>query len=45
MMQAGIDLLPEWAARLHGFIRPEIGKPVLRLGALGVGRLMQWALH
>jgi uncharacterized protein (DUF2236 family) len=45
MMQAGIDLMPRWAARLHGFDLPAGAKPAVRLGALGVGRLMRWALR
>ncbi|WP_413071704.1 oxygenase MpaB family protein [Sphingomonas sp. 1P08PE] len=45
MMQAGIDLMPRWAARLHGLDVPAAGKPAIRLGALGVGRLMRWALR
>ncbi len=44
MMQAGIDLMPRWAAQLHGLDVPAAGKPAVRLGALGVGHLMRWAL-
>lgn len=45
MMQAGIDLLPDWAAGMHGLSLPAIGKPALRLSVLGVGQVMKWALH
>lgn len=45
MMQAGVDLMPRWAARMHGLDVPVMGKPALRIGALGVGRLMRWALR
>ncbi|KQU47527.1 histidine kinase [Sphingomonas sp. Leaf339] len=45
MMQAGVDLMPRWAATLHGLDVPVAGKPAIRLGAMGVGRLMRWALR
>lgn len=45
MMQAGVDLMPRWAARMHGFDLPAAGRPAIRLGAQGVGRLMRWALR
>ncbi|MDP1028090.1 oxygenase MpaB family protein [Sphingomonas sp. KR1UV-12] len=45
MMQAGIELMPRWAARLHGLDLPAAGRPAIRLGALGVGHLMRWALR
>lgn len=45
MMQAGVDLLPGWAARMHGLALPPPARPAIRLGALGVGGLMRWALR
>jgi uncharacterized protein (DUF2236 family) len=42
-MQAGIDLLPAWARRLHGLPAPVIGRPLLRAGTLGVARTLRWA--
>lgn len=45
MMQAGIDLLPDWAARMHGLSLPMTSRPAIRLGALGVGGVMRWALR
>ncbi len=45
MMQAGIELMPRWAMDMHGFGVPAAGRPAIRLGALGVGRLMRWALR
>ncbi len=45
MMQAGIDLVPRWAARLHGFDLPLARRPAVRLGAHGVGQVLRWALR
>lgn len=45
MMRAGIELLPRWAARLHGLATPTGVRPAVRLGATGVARLMRWALR
>lgn len=45
MMQAGVELLPGWAARMHGLSLPGATRPAIRLGALGVGGLMRWALR
>ncbi len=41
-MQAGVDLLPEWAGRLHGLSNPALGRPLVRAGALGVARTLRW---
>ncbi len=41
--QAGIDLLPEWARRMHGLPNPVLGRPLLRAGTLGVARTLRWA--
>ncbi len=41
--QAGIDLLPDWARRLHGLQNPVLGRPLLRAGTLGVARTLRWA--
>ena len=42
-MQAGVDLLPEWARRMHGLSNPALGRPLLRAGTFGVARTLQWA--
>ena len=42
-MQAGVDLLPEWARRMHGLHAPLISRPIVRAGALGVARTLRWA--
>jgi uncharacterized protein (DUF2236 family) len=44
MMEGGIDLLPPWAARLHGLERPGGARPAIRAGMAGVGSLLRWAL-
>ena len=42
-MQAGVDLLPGWARRMHGLSNPALGRPLLRAGTLGVARTLRWA--
>lgn len=44
VLTAGVDLLPDWAARMHDLSVPRIGRPVLRAGTKGVGALVRWAL-
>ncbi len=44
MLDAGIDLLPPWAAALHGLDRPRYRKPFVRAGGGGVGLVLRWAL-
>jgi len=44
MLRAGVDLLPEWARRMHGLRLPFPGAPAVRAGALGVGGVLRWAL-
>lgn len=40
MMQAGIDLLPEWARHMHGLPAPG---PLTRMGMMGVAGTLRWA--
>jgi uncharacterized protein (DUF2236 family) len=40
-MQAGIDLLPHWARRMHGLQRPI--SPLVRAGTTGIARTLRWA--
>lgn len=42
-MQAAIDLLPEWARRMHRLHNPMLGAPLVRAGTLGVARTLRWA--
>lgn len=45
LMEGGIDLLPDWAARMHGLGRPPIGRPAVRAGVAGIGSVLRWALR
>ncbi len=40
-MQSGVDLLPDWAQRMHGLRAPLA--PLVRAGTLGVARTLRWA--
>lgn len=45
LMQGGIDLLPDWAARMHGFATLPMRRPAVRAGMAGVGSVLRWALR
>jgi uncharacterized protein (DUF2236 family) len=44
-MQAGVDLLPAWAARLHGLHNPVLRRPIIRAGTTGLARTLRWAFE
>lgn len=44
LMDSGIDLLPRWAAAMHGLTVPGGKSASLRVGALGLGGVLRWAL-
>jgi len=44
-MQAGVDLLPDWARRMHGLHNPALGRPLVRAGTLGIARTLRWAFE
>ncbi len=44
VVPAGIDLLPDWAAALHGRRRSALHRPAVRLGARGMSNVLRWAL-
>lgn len=44
-MQAGVDLLPGWARRMHGLHNPVVGRPLLRAGTLGVAQTLRWVFR
>jgi uncharacterized protein (DUF2236 family) len=44
-MQAGIDLLPDWARRMHGLSNPPLSRPLVRAGTRGVARALRWAFE
>jgi uncharacterized protein (DUF2236 family) len=42
---AAQDLLPPWAAKLHGFYLPISRRPAVRLGVRGMGGVLRWGLQ
>jgi uncharacterized protein (DUF2236 family) len=44
LIEAGVDLLPDWARRMHGLSGAGMRTPLLRLGAGGMGAVLRWAL-
>lgn len=42
-MQAGVDLLPAWARRMHGLATPTLSRPLVRAGTLGLAQTLRWA--
>lgn len=43
--QAGIDLLPPWARRMHGLSDPVLLRPLVRAGAFGIAETLRWAFR
>ncbi len=44
-LRAGVDLLPDWARRMHGLARRGPERHALRAGALGIARTLRWAFE
>jgi uncharacterized protein (DUF2236 family) len=44
-MQASIDLLPEWARRMHGLATPPFSRPFVRAGLFGIAQTLRWAFE
>ena len=42
-MQAGVDMLPPWARRMHGLPAPALAQPLVRAGTMGIARTLRWA--
>lgn len=42
---AAIDMLPNWAAAMHGLHVAAPRKPAVRIGALAVGSMLRWAMR
>ena len=42
---AAVDLLPEWARRMHGLDGPGAARPLVRLGTAGLARTLRWAFR
>ncbi|MET0308883.1 MAG: oxygenase MpaB family protein [Sphingomonas sp.] len=43
--QAAVDLLPDWARRLHGLPAPGVAIPAIRAGTHGIARTLRWAFR
>lgn len=43
LMQAAVDLMPEWAKRLHGRRISLPSQPIVRAGAFAMARTLNWA--
>lgn len=41
---AAVDLLPDWAAAMHGRVPAGLSRPAIRAGAGGLSRVLRWAL-
>lgn len=41
--QAAVDLLPDWARRMHGLPAPRLTRPLVRAGTFGIARTLRWA--
>jgi uncharacterized protein (DUF2236 family) len=41
--QAAVDLLPDWARRMHGLSGPGLATPAVRGGTVGIAKTMRWA--
>jgi uncharacterized protein (DUF2236 family) len=42
-MSAAVDLLPDWARRMHGLSNPAPLAPLVRAGTFGIARTLRWA--
>jgi uncharacterized protein (DUF2236 family) len=45
MLDAAVDLLPDWAADMHQLSIASVRKPFVRAGALGAAAVLRWALR
>lgn len=45
MLDAGVDLLPPWAADMHGFTASQRRRRATRAGAMGVGAILRWSMR
>lgn len=41
-LQAGVELLPVWARRMHGLSAPVLTRPLVRAGTMGLARTLRW---
>lgn len=43
--QAAVDLLPDWARRMHGLSAPGLSLPLVRAGTRGIAETLRWAFR
>lgn len=44
LMQSAVDLLPDWARRMHGLRSSGLGRPALNVATQGLAGTLRWAL-
>jgi len=44
-LRAGVELLPDWARRMHGLPAPVLSRPLVRAGTMGMARTLRWAFQ
>lgn len=44
VMRAAVDLLPQWARKMHGLKRPRLSRPAIHAGTRTVADVVRWAL-
>jgi uncharacterized protein (DUF2236 family) len=42
-VQAAVDLLPQWARKMHRMSLPPLKRPIIRAGTLGIAQTLRWA--
>ena len=45
VLAAAVDLLPDWARRMHALPSPVLLKPLVRAGAAGLANTLRWAFR
>ncbi|MBM0206517.1 DUF2236 domain-containing protein [Micromonospora sp. STR1s_5] len=45
IMQAGVDLLPDWARTMHGLSSSPLNRQLVRAGTFGMAQTLRWALQ
>jgi uncharacterized protein (DUF2236 family) len=43
--QAAVDLLPDWARRMHGLPAPVLRRPLIRAGTRSIAKTLRWAFR
>jgi uncharacterized protein (DUF2236 family) len=44
-LQAGVDLLPDWARGMHRLTSPSLARPLVRVGMFGMAQTLRWAFR